>query len=136
MSHKLSRVAAELVLASALGICAAAAGTRTASADIVSLNGLVQITAPPLVTGDFLINQGLPSQVIFAERQGVMLTAPLVMDTGVIPAGTPVTVNSLTGTIVNTSVTFSSPILGITYKDGPSPGQWNPNFALSDFLGA
>src|SRR5262249_8694835 len=55
---------------------------------------------------------------------------------GVNPAGTPVTVSSLTGTIVNTSVTFSSPILGITYKDGPSPGQWNPNFALSDFLGA
>jgi hypothetical protein len=43
--------------------------------------------------------------------------------------------------IVNTSVTFDVPVLGIIYKDGldpygPNPGPWNPNFLASDFLGA
>jgi hypothetical protein len=44
--------------------------------------------------------------------------------------------------IVDTSVTFDVPVLGIIYKDGPDPyaippgGPFNPNFAASDFLGA
>jgi hypothetical protein len=37
MSHKSSRIAAGLALASALGICAAAAATRTASADAITV---------------------------------------------------------------------------------------------------
>jgi hypothetical protein len=146
MSHKSSRVAAGLVLASALGICAAAAATRTASADIISTVGLTQITAPANVGGSFLINQGLQPQVIFAERQGFTLAAPLVTDTGTIAAGTIVdsyfvAFNSLTETIVNASATFSSAVLGLVYKDGPdpygqNPGPFNPLFTASNFLGA
>jgi hypothetical protein len=148
MSHKSSRVAAGLVLASALGICAAAAATRTASADIISTVGLTVVTAPAVVTGDFIINSGgaLPSQLIFAERKNVTLLNPLVTDTGTIPAGTIVdsyffAVNSSIEHFVNTSVTFDGQVLGIVYKDGlapygPNPGPFNPNFALTNFLGA
>jgi hypothetical protein len=148
MSHKSIRVAAGLVLASALGMAAAA--TRTASADIISTVGLsVLVTAPTLVTGDFAANSGgtLPAQLIFAEQQGVTLLSPLVTDTGTIAAGVAVdsywfAVNSFTLTTVDTSVTFNVPVLGIIYKDGPDPyaippgGPFNPNFALSNFLGA
>jgi len=147
MSHKSSRVAAALVLASALGVCADAAAVGTAAADIISTVGLTQITAPALVTGDFLVNEGLPSQVIFPEKQGFTLVAPLVMDTGTVAAGTTVdsyyfALNRGTGPLtVDTSVTFSGPVLGITYLDGanpygPNPSPFNPNFALSDFLGS
>jgi hypothetical protein len=148
MSHKSSRVAAGLVLASALGICAAAADTRTASADIISTTGLTVVTAPSIVTGDFIINSGgaLPTQLIFAEKQGFTLLNPLVTDTGTIAAGTTINsyffaVNSSVETFVNTSVTFGDPVLGIIYMDGldpygPNPGPFNPNFALSNFLGA
>jgi hypothetical protein len=113
MSHKSIRVAAGLVLASALGMAAAA--TRTASADIISTVGLsVLVTAPTLVTGDFAANSGgtLPAQLIFAEQQGVTLLSPLVTDTGTIAAGVTVdsywfAVNSFTLTTVDTSVTFN-----------------------------
>src|SRR6266568_4650850 len=148
MCHKSSRVAAGLVLASALGICAVAAATRTASADIITTSGLSQVTAPTLVTGDFLANS-VTHQIIFAEKKGVTLLADLVTDTGTIAAGTAVdsyffAVNVLQANpmIVNTSVTFDVPVLGIIYKDGPDPyaippgGPFNPNFAASDFLGA
>jgi hypothetical protein len=148
MSHKSSRVAARLVFASALGICAAAAATRTASADIITTSGLSQVTAPTLVTGDFLANS-LTHQIIFAEKKGVTLLADLVTDTGTIAAGTAVdsyffalNVLQANPVIVNTSVTFDVPVLGIIYKDGPDPyaippgGPFNPNFAASDFLGA
>jgi hypothetical protein len=148
MSHKSSRVAAGLVLASALGICAAAAASRTASADIISTTGLTVVSAPSVVTGSFIINSGgaLPSQLIFAEKQSFTLLNPLVTDTGTIAAGTIVdsyffAVNSNIEYVVNTSVTFSTPVLGIIYKDGLdpydlNPGPFNPNFALSNFLGA
>jgi hypothetical protein len=148
MSHKSSRIAARLVFASALGICAAAAATRTASADIISTIGLTQVTAPLLVTGDFLANS-VNHQIIFAEKKGVMLANDLVTDTGTIAAGTlvdsyffAVNVLQTSSVIVNTSVTFDSAVLGIIYKDGLDPyaippgGPFNPNFALSDFLGA
>jgi hypothetical protein len=148
MSHKSSRLAARLVFASALGICAAAAATRTASADIITTSGLSQVTAPTLVTGDFLANS-LTHQIIFAEKKGVTLLADLVTDTGTIAAGTAVdsyffalNVLQANPVIVNTSVTFDVPVLGIIYKDGPDPyaippgGPFNPNFAASDFLGA
>jgi hypothetical protein len=130
-----------------LGICASAAATRTATADIISTTGLTQITAPSLVTGDFLANSAL-HQVIFPERQGVTLLAPLVTDTGTIAAGTAVdsyfvAVNVLQANpvIVNTSVTFDVPVLGIIYKD-PADPYGNPSlpfyplFTASDFLGA
>jgi hypothetical protein len=148
LSHKLSRVAAGLVLASALGICAAAAAIGTAAADIISTVGLTIVSAPSIVTGDFIANSGgaLPSQLIFAEQQNVLLGNPLVTDTGTIPAGTSIdsyffAVNSFTQATVNTSVTFASPILGIVYQDGaapysPNPQPFNPNFANSNFLGA
>jgi hypothetical protein len=148
MCHKSNRVAAGLVLASALGICAVAAATRTASADIITTSGLSQVTAPTLVTGDFLANS-LTHQIIFAEKKGVTLLADLVTDTGTIAAGTAVdsyffalNVLQANPVIVNTSVTFDVPVLGIIYKDGPDPyaippgGPFNPNFAASDFLGA
>jgi hypothetical protein len=105
------------------------------------------VTAPPTVGGSFIINDGsLPPQIIFAEQQGVTLANPLVTDTGTIAAGTLVdsyfvALNSSIEAIVNTSVTFSGPILGIIYKDGPDPygqdpGVFNPLFDASNFLGA
>jgi hypothetical protein len=147
MSHKSSHVAARLVIASALGICAAAAATRTASADIINLSGLTQITAPSVVTGDFAALGGLPTQLIFAEQKSVTLAAPLVTDTGTIPAGTVVdsyfvALNRLpTAITVDTSVTFDVNVLGIIYKDPANPYvnpqlPFYPLFTASDFLGA
>jgi len=69
------------------------------------------------------------------------LLNPLVTDTGTIAARTPVSsyffaLNALPGAIVDTSVTFSSPVLGLIYLDGsnpygPNPSPLNPNFANS-----
>jgi hypothetical protein len=118
------------------------------TADIISTTGLTVVTAPSVVTGDFIINSGgaLPSQLIFPEKQDFTLLNPLVTDTGTIAAGTIINsyffaVNSSVETFVNTSVTFGDPVLGIIYQDGldpygPNPGPFNPNFALSNFLGA
>jgi hypothetical protein len=148
MSHKSSQVAARLVFASALGLCAPAAAIGTAAADIISTVGLAQLTtAPSLVTGDFAANNPkLPAQLIFAEQKNVTLANPLVTDTGTIAAGVTVdsywfAVNSFTLTTVDTSVTFNVPVLGIIYMDGPNPygpnpGPFNVNFANSNFLGA
>jgi hypothetical protein len=143
MSYKSSRVAAGLVLSSAMGICAGTAAVETAAADIISTVGLTVVTAPSLVTADFIVNSGgsLPQELIFAEQQNVMLANPLIMDTGVIPAGTLVSsyflaVNDNVGTNVNTTVTFSTPVLGITYQDIYNAPILNPNFNLSNFLGA
>ncbi len=147
MSNKSSRVAARLVFASALGICAAAAITRAASADIISTIGLTQITAPALVTGDFLKNSN-NHQAIFAEQKSVMLAADLFTDTGTIAAGTLVdsyffAVNAFDpiGFHVDTSVTFDVPVLGIIYKDPANPYgnpslPYYPLFTASNFLGA
>jgi hypothetical protein len=146
MSHKLSRVAARLVLASALGICAVAAPIGSTKADIISTNGLTEISLPSAmtVTADFLVNHGLLSQVIFAERQNVTLAAPLAVDTGnPIPAGTIVNsyffiVNAfkdvLPGYPSLTSVTFDGPVLGIIYAEDANFTP-SPNFATSNFLG-
>jgi hypothetical protein len=141
MSNKSSRVMARLVFASALGLCAPAAAIGTAAADIISTVGLTEITAPTLVNRNFLANQGLPPQVIFAEQQGFTLSAPLAVDIGgSIPAGTIVdsyffAVNAINGPFnVNTSVTFDVPVLGIIYRDGPTLS--GPNFDASNFLGA
>ena len=147
MSHKLSRVAARLVLASALGICAAAAPIGSTKADIISTDGLTVLSLNPTTVGaDFIVNAGSgPRQIIFGERQGITLLNDLVMDTGTIAAGTVVNsyffaVNADVITFADTSVTFNVPVLGITYKDGPDPygggGPFNPLFASSNFLGA
>jgi hypothetical protein len=119
--------------------------SSTAHADIVSTVGLTQITAPTLVTGSFLINDGLPSQIIFPEQQNITLAAPLVTDTGVIPAGTVVdsyffALNSAIEYVVNTSVTFSTNVLGAIYKDPTNPYgnpslPFYPLFTASNFLG-
>src|ERR1700730_17371118 len=144
MSHKLIRAAAGLALASALGICASATAISTAAADIVSTSNLFVVTAPPTVGQSFIINAGLPhQQIIFAERQGFTLLAPLVTDTGTIAAGT--IVNSYfvalntqaeDETGVNTSVTFSTPVLGMIFQENNITGIPSANFGLSDFLGA
>src|SRR5215471_7223805 len=149
MSHTSSRIATAtgVALASALGICAAATTTRTASADIISTTGLTQVTAPSLVTGDFLANS-VTHQIIFAEKKGVTLANDLVTDTGTIAAGTAVdsyffAVNVLQANpvIVNSSVTFDVPVLGIIYKDAADPYgnptlPYYPLFNASNFLGA
>src|SRR5262249_4841166 len=147
MSNKSRRVAAGLVLASALGICAAAAATRTASADIMTTSGLSQVTAPALVTGDFLA-KSVEHQIIFAEQKSVTLANDLVTDTGTIAAGTAVdsyfvalNVLQANPVMVYTSVTFDVPVLGIIYKDPADPYgtpslPFYPLFNASNFLGA
>jgi hypothetical protein len=132
-------------LTSALGICAAVAAMGTAAADIIGTTGGLNIISAPsvTVTADFLVNNGLPSQVIFAERQNVTLATPLNTDTGTIAAGTPVSsyffalnlYNCCNNFLANTSVTFDSPVLGVIYLESSS-GVLSPNFAASDFLGA
>jgi hypothetical protein len=147
MSNKSRRVAAGLVLASALGICAVAAATRTASADIMTTSGLSQVAAPALVTGDFLA-KSVEHQIIFAEQKGVTLANDLVTDTGTIAAGTAVdsyfvalNVLQANPVMVYTSVTFDVPVLGIIYKDPADPYgtpslPFYPLFNASNFLGA
>jgi hypothetical protein len=147
MSRKTSRVAARLVFASALGLCAPAAAIGTAAADIITTTGLTQVTAPSLVTGDFLANS-VTHQIIFAEKKSVMLANDLVTDTGTIAAGTFVdsyffAVNAFDplGIHVDTSVTFDVPVLGIIYKDPANPYgnpslPYYPLFTASNFLGA
>jgi hypothetical protein len=148
MSRKSSCVAAGLVLSSAIGICAGPAAVTPASADIINTMGLTIVSAPSLVGPNFIINQGpdAPRRIIFSEQQNVLLNAPLVMDTGVIPAGTMVNsyffaLNSWYDFHVSTSVTFDQAVLGISFADLPNPYQnqnqgANPIFLGSNFLGA
>jgi hypothetical protein len=148
MFHKAGHVATGLALASALGIFADAVAVGKAAADTIGTNGLTVVSAPSLVTADFVVNSDgtLPAQLIFAEQQGVLLTSPLVMDTGIIPAGTLVNsyfvaFNANTAAHVDTSATFNFAVLGITFADvanaynHPNAGI-NPNFLTSNFLGA
>jgi hypothetical protein len=121
--------------------------TSTGLADIISTVGLTQITAPSVVTGDFL-QFSTQHQVIFPEAQGVLLANPLVTDTGTIAAGTFVdsyfmalNIVQAIPNIVNTSVTFSTDVLGIIYKDPADPYgnpqlPFYPLFTASNFLGA
>jgi len=107
-----------------------------ASASLISTTGLTVDTPGPgtVITSNFIINNGLPSQIIFDEQQGVTLAAPLVTDTGTIAAGTTVdsafvALNSSGEFVVDTNATFDGPVLGIIYLDGSA------NYAASDFLG-
>src|SRR5271165_1163675 len=100
----------------------AIAASAAASAGIVSTSGLTVISPPGVVTGSYLVSDGLPSQVIFDESQNVLLTAPLVTDTGTIAAGARVdseffSVNSNTPTTADTSATFTGAVLGVVYED-------------------
>ena len=147
MSHKLSRVAARLVLASALENCAAAAAIGTPQQPISSAyTGLT----------DHLVTIGDRSQLIFWSTTGFLhrlsllksrdltLAAPLAVDTGgPIPAGTTVNsyffalnlFNCCQNFLANTSATFDGAVLGVIYLENSS-GIMSPNFAASDFLGA
>jgi hypothetical protein len=147
MSYKSSRVAGRLALATALGICAAVAAMGTAAADIIGTTGGLNIISAPSVTvkADFLVNNELPSQVIFAEQQYVTLAVPLAVDIGgPIAAGTTVNsyffalnlYNCCNNFLANTSVTFDGAVLGVIYLENSSSGLLSPNFAASDFLGA
>ena len=121
------------------------AAIGTAEADIISTTGLNSISAPSVtVTADFLVNNGLPGQVIFAEQQNVTLFNPLATDLGgTIAAGTTVSsyflalnvFNCCSNFLADTSVTFNGTVLGVMYLENSS-GVLSPNFAASDFLGA
>jgi hypothetical protein len=116
-----------------------------AKADVIGTTGLAVISTPlsATLTADFLVNNGLPAQIILFERQNFTLSSPLGVDTGnPIPAGT--IVNSyllgfnnfaIGGQITaDTSVTFDGQILGIIYLPDSS-GLPNANYAASDILG-
>ena len=115
-----------------------------AHAGIIDTTGLVQITPSNIsIVGDFLFNNGLPAQVIFAERQGVTLGSALATDTGTIAAGTIVDSwflalnvwDCCNNLFANTSVTFDGKILGIVFNENVL-GVPSPNYALTNFLGA
>jgi len=115
----------------------AIAASAAANAGIVSTSGLTIISPPAVVEGSYLVSDGLPTQVIFDERQDVVLTAPLMTDTGTIAAGTRVdseffSVNSNTATTADTSATFTGAVLGVIYMDT----SLTTLGAASDFLGA
>jgi hypothetical protein len=127
----------------ALLLCIALLVSSPAAADIVSTTGLAVVPAPSSpITADFIINQGLPSQLIFVERQNVTLGAALATDTGTIAAGTVVNsyffgVNALdccTNLRADTSVTFDGQVLGVVYKEDAA-GIPSSNYALTSFLG-
>jgi hypothetical protein len=118
--------------------------TTPAQADVISTVGLTQITAPSVtVTDSFLSNNGLPPQVIWAERQSVTLGSALTTDTGIIAAGTLVNsyfvafnvLNLVDNVFASTIAVFDGPVLGIVYASNvfavPSP-----YFGASDFLGS
>jgi hypothetical protein len=114
-----------------------------AQAVIIDSTGLVQITPSNIsIVADFLLNYGLPAQVIFAEKQNVTLGAALATDTGTIAAGTVVsswffglnTFDCCANLQANTSVTFDGQILGIVFQ-GDAFGVPSPNYALTNFLG-
>ena len=116
-----------------------------AAAAVVSTTGLTVITPPTSVHGGYLVAQGLPSQVIFNEQQGVILAGNLITDTGVIAAGTRIdsqffTVNGKPpigqkGIWEDTSATFDGKVLGVVFKDNVS-APYGTLFTASDFLGA
>lgn len=131
--HAKSRLLAQVPVAAAAALLSLAA---PATAHVVSTVGLTIVTAPTTTVGsNFLINAGLPPQLIFDERQGVILGADLNTDTGVITKGTKVdsqffALNSRQDAVVDTSATFDGLVLGIVYWSGSG------NYSPSDFLGA
>ena len=115
-----------------------------AHASIIDTSNLLLISAPNLtITADALINAGLPAQIVFPERQGVLLISPLATDTGIIAAGT--TIDSYffglnTFSVTNnvsaaTSITFDGAVLGVVFQETLA-GVASPNYQLTNFLGA
>lgn len=117
--------------------------SASASAGIVNVVGLTQITAPTVtVQSNFLSSNGLPSQVIWAEQQGVLLLSPLVTDTGVIDAGTVVdsyflalNTDAAFNVAAKVSATFDGLVLGLVYLEDANYSA-SPNYKGTDFLGA
>jgi hypothetical protein len=115
-----------------------------ANAAIIDTTNLLQISAPNVtVAADFLQNNNLPAQIVFAERQNVLLNSALATDTGTIAAGTIVNsyffgLNSFdccNNIFADTSITFDGPILGVVFQESAT-GALSPNYALTNFLGA
>ena len=131
----------EVTLVASLSLAA----TSMANAAIIDTsNNLLQISAPNVtIVADFLQNNNLPAQIVFAERQNVLLTNPLATDTGIIAAGTVVNsyffgLNSFdccNNILVDTSITFDGPVLGVVFQESPT-GLLSPNYAGTNFLGA
>ena len=121
-------------LAAGFALLGAALVPTLAQASIVSVTNLTIVSPPSDVGFDFIVNAGLPDQLIFAEQQNVTLAAPLAVDTGgIIAAGTKVNsylvaANSYADTIVVLGARFGEAILGINYTDD--------SLIASDFLGA
>ena len=129
------------IMGAALG--AALAWCLPAHAVIIDSPGLIEITPNNIaVVADFLSNNGLPTQVIFAERQGVTLTSNLATDTGIIAAGTTVdswflalnVFNCCANVFADTSVKFDGKVLGVVYNED-FDGNLSANYALTNFLG-
>jgi hypothetical protein len=127
-----SRKSLFMVVGLILGAASMSQGLR---ADVISANNITIITAPPTVGSNFLINGNLPDEVIFNEQQNVTLGSALTDDLGhTIASGTVVNshfvaFNSLTDTLLNSSVTFNGAVLGVIFLDNSG------NFAATDFLG-
>ena len=131
----------EVTLVASLSLAA----TSMANAAIIDTsNNLLQISAPNVtIVADFPQNNNLPAQIVFAERQNVLLTNPLATDTGIIAAGTVVNsyffgLNSFdccNNILVDTSITFDGLVLGVVFQEDPT-GLLSPNYAGTNFLGA
>ena len=120
------------------------ASISAANAAIIDTTNLLQISAPSVaIVADFLDNNNLPAQIIFAERQNVTLASALATDTGTIAAGTIVNsyffgLNSFdccNNIIADTSITFNGPVLGVVFQESLA-GVLSANYASTNFLGA
>ena len=130
----------EVTLVASLSLAA----TSMANAAIIDTTNLLQISAPNVtIVADFLQNNNLPAQIVFAERQNVLLTNPLATDTGIIAAGTVVnsyffglnSFNCCNNILADTSIIFDGPVLGVVFQESPT-GLLSPNYAGTNFLGA
>jgi hypothetical protein len=110
----------------ALAACvllAAPAAARVVDGAIVAQDGagvFVHLPEPPLAVGEDMIDR--PDLIAFDEAQGVLLEAPLALDTGVVPAGTVVALHHVlfdgTGGRQTAWVLFDAPILGLATTPG------------------
>ncbi|NKX45521.1 hypothetical protein [Roseicyclus persicicus] len=99
-------------------LLAAPAAARVVEGAIVAQDGagaFVLLPEPPFAVGEDMIDR--PDLIAFDEAQGVLLEAPLVLDTGVVPAGSVVALHHVlfdgTGGRHIGWVLFDAPILGL-----------------------
>jgi PEP-CTERM motif len=123
-----------------VAMCALVCGSARADG-IVSITSNVSVNqttpAPGSTVGaNFLITLGLTPGLAFDEQQNVVLGSSLATDTGTIAAGTLVSSYFVAFNVLNaalesqsTTITFSTPALGIVFLDGSTA------WAASDFLG-